>query len=69
MNTEHLRAYAERVYKEHFKPNQCEDEWYHSEGYQVNIFKWSENGPVVVNIYEGPDADNLKALDDFILED
>ena len=78
MNTEQLRDYAKRMYNEHFKPNQCEDEWYHYDiwsaedgetKYWINIFKWSKDGPTVVNIYEGPDADNLKAIDDFILED
>ena len=69
MNAEQLRDYAKHVYKEHFKPNQCEDEWYHPEGYQINIFKWSDDGPAVANIYVRIGAEGFGAIDDFILED
>ena len=68
MNTEQLRDYAKRMYSEHFKPNQCEDEWYYEGDYWINIFHW-EGSPATVNIYEGPDADHLELIDDLILED
>lgn len=76
MNQEQLRDYAERMYYEYFKPQKCEDEWYHydvwsaetgEDNYWINIFKW-EDSPATCNIYEGPDADHLELIDDFILE-
>ena len=69
MNTEQLRDYAKHAYKEHFKPNQCEDEWYYPEGYWINIFQWDESAPATVNIYEGPDSDSLHLIDDFVILD